>query len=75
MKNNTVLVSSTFVFTTILLYLIGHLYHIKWLMLSIDRQSASGDIVSSAGGSALPVIVGVIMAIIVDKFLKTKLKT
>jgi hypothetical protein len=56
----------TLFFTTGLLFLVGHIFTIRWLMFSYEYTSdAEGFFIS--GGSIIPLIVGLISSFIAEK--------
>jgi hypothetical protein len=57
---------SSFLFTTSLLYLIGHLFAISLLMLHFEYTNNSNGL-SISIGSLLPLIIGLIVSYISEK--------
>jgi hypothetical protein len=56
----------TFIFTTGILYLIGHTFSIRWLMFYYELSSESDGFFIS-GGSMTPLLIGLFLSFIAEK--------
>lgn len=65
---------STFLIATALLYAIGHLFKIEWLMLH-HKYVVSENGFSIETGSLIPFIIGIFLSYIAEKAYVYKVKT
>ncbi|SEM46685.1 hypothetical protein SAMN04489762_0135 [Terribacillus saccharophilus] len=55
-----------------LLYFIGNAFDISYLSWTFYKESPSEDVVFEAGGSLVPVIIGVVLGFITERIMKRK---
>lgn len=58
------------IFTTVVLYSIGSLFEIKLLSWNFYIENESEDFMIGAGGSLIPVIIGVIVGFAIERMIK-----